>query len=71
MLLFVTMKNEEQPTLIIGPKNAEQLTGWPWRHVRDHARRLGVPILTLGRKHGIDAKAFFAAVRPSGGPERW
>ncbi len=52
----------DEHVLILGPKNCENAIGWPWRHVRDHARRLGLPLLRLGRKQGVDARAFLAAL---------
>jgi hypothetical protein len=54
--------SDEQHALIIGPKNCEAITGWPWRHVRDYARKLGLPVLTLGRKHGVEARVFMSAI---------
>ncbi len=47
---------------VVGPKNAEAATGWPWRWVRDTARALGVPIIGHGRKLGVRADLFLAAL---------
>jgi hypothetical protein len=57
---------KEQP-IIISTKNAEAVTGWPWRQVRDYARKMGVPVFKMGRKHGVDAKAFLAAIKSGKG----
>jgi hypothetical protein len=48
--------------LIIGPKNAEAVTGFPWRWCRDTARRLCVPFIGHGRKQGVRADLFLAAL---------
>jgi hypothetical protein len=48
--------------LVVGPKNSEAATGWPWRWVRDTARALGVPIIGHGRKLGVRADQFLAAL---------
>jgi hypothetical protein len=48
--------------ILIGPANAEAVTGTPWRHVRDHARELGVPLLKAGRKYVVRADAYVAAL---------
>lgn len=48
--------------LVVGPKNAEAATGWPWRWVRDTARALGVPFIGHGRKLGVRADLFLAAL---------
>jgi hypothetical protein len=52
--------------IIIGPKNAEAATGWPWRWVRDTARALGVPVIGYGKKLGVRADLFIAALERVG-----
>lgn len=47
-------------SLFIGIRNSEQVTGLPWRHVRDHYRHLAVRV---GRKLVIPADALVAAIR--------
>jgi hypothetical protein len=47
--------------LLIGPRNCEAVCGLPWRHVRENARSLGVPVLLIGRKAAVPAAAFLAA----------
>lgn len=56
--------------LIIGPLNAEAVTGFPYRWCRDTAARLGVPFVGAGRKRGIRADLFLAALerQPEEGP---
>jgi hypothetical protein len=49
--------------LLLGPRNAEQATGLPWRFVRDHARALGVEPVRIGRKLAIPASAFLEALQ--------
>ena len=46
----------------IGPRNAEAVTGQPWRWCRDHARLWGVPILRADAKPLIPAGEFFRAL---------
>ncbi len=48
--------------IIIGPKNAEAATGFAYRWCRDTAARLGVPFVGAGRKRGIRADLFLAAL---------
>lgn len=48
--------------LLIGPRNCEAICGLPWRHVRDNARSLGVPVVIIGRKAAVPAAAFLAAL---------
>lgn len=48
--------------LLIGPKNAEAVTGFSWRWCRDAARRLAVPFVCHGRKRAIRADLFLAAL---------
>jgi hypothetical protein len=52
--------------LILGPKNCESATGWPWRWVRDTARGLGVPFVGYGQKRGVLATTFLAALEKAG-----
>lgn len=52
-------------SLLIGPRNCEEQTGLPWRHVRDHYRHLARPV---GRKLVIPADALAEALR-RGTPE--
>jgi len=52
--------------VVIGPGNALAATGWPWRHVRDHAEALGVPFVGAGRKRGVRADLFLAALERQG-----
>jgi hypothetical protein len=49
--------------LVIGPRNAEAAVGFPWRWCRDTALELGVPFVGHGRKRGIMAADFIAALR--------
>jgi hypothetical protein len=51
--------------LLLGPKNCEQMTGLPWRHVRDHARELGVEPVRVGRKLVVPAARFLEALESS------
>lgn len=48
--------------LLLGPKNCEAATGLPWRWCRDTAQRLGVRLVTAGRKQAIPADQFLAAL---------
>jgi hypothetical protein len=48
--------------ILIGPKNAEAVTGTPWRHVRDHAALMGVRLLRIGRKYVVRADEYLAAL---------
>jgi hypothetical protein len=48
--------------LLIGPANCEAACGMPWRHVRDHARALGIEPVRLGRKLAVPAEAFLLAL---------
>lgn len=54
-------KADVRPVLI-GPRNCEAATGLPWRWCRDTAQRLGVRLVTAGRKQAIPAEAFLAAL---------
>lgn len=38
-------------TALVGPRNAELAVGLPWRRVREHARRLGLRPVRIGRAH--------------------
>lgn len=55
------MRCEVCPALI-GPRNCEAFIGQPWRWVRDTARRLGVPVLTVGGKSFVRAPEMLAAL---------
>ena len=48
--------------LTIGPANAVEMTGVPWRWLRDNAGRLGVPIWRVGGKSMIPAAPLLAAL---------
>ena len=48
--------------VLLGPRNCEAVCGLPWRHVRENARALGVPVLLVGRKAAVPAAAFLAAL---------
>ncbi|HVY26939.1 MAG TPA: hypothetical protein VHB79_10315 [Polyangiaceae bacterium] len=48
--------------LLLGPRNCEAVCGLPWRHVRDNARQLGVPVLLVGRKAAVPAAKFLEAL---------
>lgn len=48
--------------VLLGPKNCEAATGLPWRWCRDTAQRLGVRLVTAGRKQAIPADQFLAAL---------
>lgn len=48
--------------ITIGPGNAAQMTGVPWRWLRDHAGRLGVPIWRVGGKSMIPATPLLQAL---------
>lgn len=48
--------------LLIGPANAEAVTGFSWRWCRDAAAALGVPFVVHGRKRALRAEAFIAAL---------
>jgi hypothetical protein len=48
--------------LLLGPRNAEAVCGLPWRHVRVHARLMGVPVLIIGRKAAVPAAKFLEAL---------
>lgn len=54
-------KLQVRPALL-GPRNCEAATGLPWRHVRDHARALGVRLVRVGRKLAVPADEFLAAL---------
>ena len=60
------MRDNEQKikpaALLLGPRNCEAVCGLPWRHVRDNARLMGVPVLLIGRKAVVPAAAFLAAI---------
>ena len=48
--------------VLIGPKNCEATTGFPWRWVRDTSARLGVPFVGAGQKRAVRADLFVAAL---------
>jgi len=48
--------------LTIGPGNAVQMCGLPWRWLRDFARRANVPLWRVGGKSAIPASALLAAL---------
>lgn len=48
--------------LLIGPANAEAVTGFPWRWCRDTAAALGLGFVGHGRKRALRADAFIAAL---------
>ncbi|HMJ13976.1 MAG TPA: hypothetical protein VK524_21310 [Polyangiaceae bacterium] len=48
--------------LTIGPGNAIDMTGMPWRWLRENAPRLGVPIWRVGGKGVIPAAALLQAL---------
>jgi hypothetical protein len=50
------------PAPLLGSRNAEALVGQPLRWVLAQARRLGVPVLTVGSKRFVRASEFFAAI---------
>ena len=52
--------------LLIGPANAEAVTGFNWRWCRDSAASLGVPFVGRGRKRAIRADVFITALEQSG-----
>lgn len=62
--------------LILGPKNTELVTGWPYRWVIEKAILLGVPVIGIGKKRGVRADLFVAAlernqeVQPEKEPEQ-
>lgn len=49
--------------VLLGPRNCEAATGLPWRHVRDHARELGIDLVRVGRKLAVPASAFLRALQ--------
>lgn len=51
--------------VMLGPRNAAVVTGFPWRWCRDTAKALGVPMIGYGRKRGIRPDAFLAALESS------
>lgn len=51
--------------VLIGPKNCEAATGFPWRWVRDTSARLGVPFVGAGQKRAVRADLFVAALERS------
>lgn len=65
-------KLQVRPALL-GPRNCEAATGLPWRHVRDHARALGVRLVRVGRKLAVPCDEFLRALEAandqSNGPE--
>lgn len=48
--------------LLIGPANAEAVTGFPWRWCRDTATALGLPFVGHGRKRALRAEPFIDAL---------
>jgi len=52
--------------LLVGPRNAEAVTGFPWRWCRDRAVALRVPFLGAGQKRALRADLFIAALERSG-----
>jgi hypothetical protein len=63
------VKDDEQKIkplpLLIGPRNAEAVTGFTYRWVRDTAAALGVPFVAFGRKRAVRADLFLAALERS------
>lgn len=60
MLAVVAMHT--QPPLLISRRNAEILTGLPWRRVIDHALRNGIPVGRVGRARVVRADLMLAAL---------
>lgn len=54
--------------LTIGTKNAEQMTGFSWRWLRDHAPELGVEIIQIDGKSCILAEPLLAAIEQRSTP---
>jgi hypothetical protein len=52
--------------VVLGPKNCEAAVGFPWRWVRDCSRALGVPLIGHGKKLGVRADLFVAALERAG-----
>ena len=48
--------------VLIGAANAESATGMSWRHLRDHAQELGVPIVAIGRRRAVRTADLLAAL---------
>jgi hypothetical protein len=48
--------------IYIGPANAEQVTGAPWRWCRDFAKANGIAVLRAGAKSFIRADELAAAI---------
>lgn len=57
------MRNgSEVMPLAIGTKNAEAMTGFSWRWLRDHASELGVEVIAIDGKSCILAEPLLAAL---------
>ena len=54
--------NQSLAPIFLGPANAEQAHGWPWRYVKERARQLGIPMLGTGKKLCVSSSAFLAAL---------
>lgn len=48
--------------VLLGPGNCVAATGLSWRHLRDNAPALGVPLLRVGRKQCVRADQLLAAL---------
>ncbi|MGC4091385.1 MAG: hypothetical protein QM756_26605 [Polyangiaceae bacterium] len=57
-----TSKQVKPFPIVIGPANAEAVTGFPWRWCRDQATALGIPFIGAGKKRGIRAELFIEAL---------
>lgn len=55
--------------ITIGPRNAMEMTGVPWRWLRDNAERLGVPIWRVGGKSVIPAGQLLEALARHAAPK--
>lgn len=58
----------EHTALFIGPANAEFLTGFPWRRVKELAVRLGVERKQAGKARLIPVRAFLDALDAANAP---
>lgn len=59
-------KYPQQPmvnqVLLITAANCEAVTGLRWRVVRNHAKQLGVPVYSVGKKLAIPVEKLMAAL---------
>lgn len=53
-------------TVLLGPSNAEQAVGLPWRRVREIALRLGVQTVACGRTRLVPLADLLAALEGAG-----